>query len=139
MTGHDFIALAGRLAASNDEAALRSAVSRAYYGAFHLAIAFLAELDCPTNGHGEPPRRLSEPGNENARLAGQLLIELQGARVKADYKLNDRRLAAIEFARHHVEIAHSIRGELDKCVGEDVRTAIKTEIARFLHKREGRM
>ncbi len=138
MTGHEFIALAGRLATSNDEAALRSAVSRAYYGAFHLAIAFLAELDCPTNGHGEPPRRLSESGNENARLAGQLLNELQGARVKADYKLNDHRVAAIEFARHQVEVAYSIRDELEKCAGEEVRAAIKSQIARYLENRGGR-
>src|SRR5262245_21874293 len=98
MTGHDFISLAGRLAASRDEAALRTAVSRAYYGAFHLAIAFLAEIDCPvsTNDHAEPVRRLSNSGNENAITAGRMLNDLQGARIRADYKFNDPRAAAPE-------------------------------------------
>jgi uncharacterized protein (UPF0332 family) len=37
MTGRDFIACAERLAQNSAEAELRSAVSRAYYGAFHEA------------------------------------------------------------------------------------------------------
>ena len=45
MTGDDFIHLAGKLATSVDEAALRSAVSRAYYGAFHLALQFLEDIE----------------------------------------------------------------------------------------------
>jgi uncharacterized protein (UPF0332 family) len=46
MTGLDFIALAGKLAASPnaDGATVRTAVSRAYYGAFHLTKAFLRDL-----------------------------------------------------------------------------------------------
>ena len=47
MTGDDFIILAGRLATSADEASLRSAVSRAYYGAFHLALRFLEDIERP--------------------------------------------------------------------------------------------
>ena len=35
MTGRDFIACAERFAQSSTEAELRTAVSRAYYGAFH--------------------------------------------------------------------------------------------------------
>ena len=40
MDGHEFISLAGKLAASANagEAAYRTAVSRAYYGAFHAAM-----------------------------------------------------------------------------------------------------
>lgn len=46
MNPDDFVSLAGKLAANAnaDEATYRTAVSRAYYGAFHLAAAFLAEL-----------------------------------------------------------------------------------------------
>jgi uncharacterized protein (UPF0332 family) len=46
MNPDDFISLAGKLAANAnaDEATYRTAVSRAYYGAFHLAATFLAEL-----------------------------------------------------------------------------------------------
>ena len=37
MTGDDFISVATQLLASKSEAHLRTAVGRAYYGAFHLA------------------------------------------------------------------------------------------------------
>jgi hypothetical protein len=47
MTGDDFLALAGKLLANSpnpSEAVCRTAISRAYYGAFHLGRAFLKEL-----------------------------------------------------------------------------------------------
>jgi hypothetical protein len=37
MSPDDFLALAARLSASSGEAERRSAVSRAYYGVFHIA------------------------------------------------------------------------------------------------------
>ncbi len=43
MTGRDFIACAERFAQSFVEAELRSAVSPAYYGAFHEALSFLRD------------------------------------------------------------------------------------------------
>ena len=55
MRPHDFIAAAGKLAAiaQGDEALLRSAVSRAYYGAFHLTLELLsaAGVDLPRNAN----------------------------------------------------------------------------------------
>lgn len=45
MSGEEYIALAGRLVAStalgSPEARFRTAASRAYYGAYHLAVAVL--------------------------------------------------------------------------------------------------
>ena len=59
MTGNEFIILAGKLATSADEASLRSAVSRAYYGAFHLAIQFLNDIErpVPQNANAHVVRR----------------------------------------------------------------------------------
>lgn len=56
MTGNEFIELAGKLVAASgaDESSLRTAIGRAYYGAFHLATSFLNELGFATVGHGEP-------------------------------------------------------------------------------------
>lgn len=70
--GQAFIHLAGRLAASAaaDEAAGRSAVSRAYYGAFHLAVAFLGDLGIvfPANtyAHAVVQRYLIGSGHPDA-------------------------------------------------------------------------
>lgn len=140
MTENDFISPAGRLATSNDEATLRTAVSRSYYGAFHLAIAFLADLGCPvsTNDHAEPVRRLSSSGNEHARKAARMLSDLQNARILADYRLVDRRSSMPDYARYHVELAHRVRNELEKCVGEEVRAAMKAAIEEYLNKLAGR-
>src|SRR4051812_2866511 len=44
MNGRDFLSSARRLAAGPDEADWRSAVSRAYYAAFHAARDLLADL-----------------------------------------------------------------------------------------------
>ena len=44
MTGKEFIVLAERLAAEAGPAECRSAVSRAYYGAFHAALAGVPPL-----------------------------------------------------------------------------------------------
>ena len=41
MTGRDFVACAEQFARGPTEAVLRSTVSRAYYGAFHEALALL--------------------------------------------------------------------------------------------------
>ncbi|HEV3005184.1 MAG TPA: hypothetical protein VGX78_12025 [Pirellulales bacterium] len=49
MTGDDFIRLANRLALATTaaEPEWRTAVSRAYYGAFHMASALLESAQCP--------------------------------------------------------------------------------------------
>src|SRR5205823_8093654 len=44
MTGRDFLAVAIRLAAGAEEGDWRSAVSRAYYAAFHMARSHLTDL-----------------------------------------------------------------------------------------------
>jgi len=44
MTGRDFLALADQLASGGTEAEWRSAISRAYYAAFHVARELLQDL-----------------------------------------------------------------------------------------------
>jgi hypothetical protein len=80
MTGDDFIHLAGKLATSADEAALRSAVSRAYYGAFHLAQQFLEDIERPiprnAQAHVQAARTLQNSAHRDAYRAGSLLGDL---------------------------------------------------------------
>src|SRR5438045_2836714 len=99
MTGDDLIALAAHLVANsafgNAEARFRSAVSRAYYGAFHLAVSFLKEvagirvLENHT-GHDQVCRLLRSTGNTQAIEAAASLAELRTTRNRADYKLQIR-------------------------------------------------
>ena len=54
MTGRDFLALAGALVANhghgNAESRFRTAVSRAYYASFHVAVEFLAAFGIRVSG-----------------------------------------------------------------------------------------
>jgi uncharacterized protein (UPF0332 family) len=95
MDGHGFITLAGKLDASitDDEATYRTAVSRAYYGAFHVARSFLMDLGFPplqnASVHGLVRQYLNGSGHRDAILAASHLRRLQAERNNADYDLDD--------------------------------------------------
>src|SRR5205823_6398205 len=101
---NDFIALAGRLAAAPnaDEATYRTAVSRAYYGAFHVARSFIVELGFVpignANVHAFVRQYLHGSNNRNASLAAAELGDLQRARNQADYQLDDPNVGSRNFA-----------------------------------------
>jgi len=132
MTGDDFIHLAGKLATSGEEASLRTAVSRAYYGAFHLALQFLADIGRPvprnTNAHVQVARKLQTAGQPDAYRAGSLLGDLHTERIKADYRLDDMRVGTAAFARTCVETAHEIRSALMACRAEPTRSEIQSRL-----------
>ena len=132
MNGDAFISLAGKLATAADPAALRSAVSRAYYGAFHMAEAFLAEIDRPVprnaNAHVLVARTLQRSGQPDAIRAGSLLGDLHSDRIKADYRLDDLRVETTAFARLSVETAHEIQVALAQCHLEPARSQIRNQL-----------
>lgn len=116
MNGEDFITFAGRIAvtAKGGAADHRSAVSRAYYGAFHVAIEFLRATGARNlpSEHGEIQRMLFRTGNANAQTASQFLSDLQSHRVRADYRLDVTAVETPAFARQCVEQARDIQSEL---------------------------
>ena len=142
MTGDAFIQFAGELAARaasaeaskrpTDEARYRSAVSRAYYGAFQLGIAILNSLGFRpprnANKHFYVHVRLSNSGDSSVAEAGSLLSDLQSDRNDADYDLADASVGTQQFAMTSVETAQDIRRLLDGCLDEPRRTAIRDAI-----------
>lgn len=139
MNGHDFIRLAGKLVATQDpdEASVRTAVSRAYYGAYHLTVAFLKEIGFHASGHGEPVQFLGMGDHPHARHAGKLLADLQNARIKADYQLERAESRYVGFARQKVEAAHQFVALLDHCRQSEVRYLINSGITAQLARRRG--
>lgn len=137
MDGRDFIALAGKLSATlrGDEPEYRTAVSRAYYGAFHVARAFLAELGFRplqnANVHAFVQRILNGSGHREAGRAADDLRDLQSARNRADYDLGDNEVGTREYAMFSVERAHRIVSALDDCRREDARGTIRQGIAEY--------
>jgi uncharacterized protein (UPF0332 family) len=140
MDGNEFISLAGRLVAgaTGDEAACRSAISRAYYGAFHVARAFLKELGFQpvrnANVHAFVRNYFAESGHREAYLAAAELSYLQAARNSADYQLDDSRVGTREAAMICVERAHCVVSTLDACRSEAIRQTIRQGIAEYQRK-----
>lgn len=140
MTGDEFIGLAGKLAvgAASGEAAYRSATSRAYYGAYHLAISLLADLSyslpANANGHVFAQRVLTGSDHPAARQAGFLLGDLHTDRIKADYKLQNSAAGTQRFAKLRVEAAIAIQTGLSSYAIEPARSELAAAIAAYLQK-----
>lgn len=96
----DFIVVAKILAAGPDEAHWRSAVSRAYYGAFHAALQLLASYGITfpkaSSAHEKVAQCLQNSGDEELAEAGRRVASLREKRNIADYHLDDKRLTVAE-------------------------------------------
>lgn len=128
MNPADFIALAVKLSNSQQEVDLRTAVSRAYYGAFHSARELLEEC-----GIGFPAKEafgaaihtkvrycLANAGNTDARKATNKLGALRSQRNSADYDLKSDHFSVSHgnAVKVNVRIAIEIVDALQRCRGE---------------------
>lgn len=104
-----YLHLAQRLAQEDDEASQRSAISRAYYAAFHTARKYVekAHPEVSLRQHGVEHGAIWDHlklGSSREPVIGQQGDRLRQARVKADYRIvglrfpQDTKLA-IEQAR----------------------------------------
>jgi len=140
MDGREFLAVAGKLAASPhaDEATYRTAVSRAYYGAFHVAREFLVELGFApignANVHAFVRHYLHGSGHPEGCLAATQLSRLQTARNSADYDLTDTAIGARAFAMVCVEQSHRIVAALENCRTAEARETIREGIIAYEQK-----
>lgn len=90
-SAEDFLLTAQALLQQPGEAAARSAVSRAYYAAYHAALTFANSHgwpNCPyqMGVHEQLTQRFERQGQHYKALA-IMLRNLRSARVKADYEL----------------------------------------------------
>jgi uncharacterized protein (UPF0332 family) len=111
MNPEDFIAVAKVLAADATEAHRRSAVSRAYYGAFHVVLYFLHSLGVlfPKAASAHEKVAYCLQNADNAVLkAGRKLASLREMRNTADYRLEDRRVASAAFVATQLGEAEEI-------------------------------
>jgi uncharacterized protein (UPF0332 family) len=118
MTGAYFLALARTLAADSTEAAWRTAVSRAYYAAFHVTKQLMGELGFKVppdaSGHRYLIHRISNCGDSNVAVAGQSLDDLRRQRTSADYQLHllqrkGNAQAAVDLADRIIQSLNSAR------------------------------
>jgi hypothetical protein len=132
MNPEEFVSLAGWLAANsattNAEARFRSAVSRAYYGAFLFSLRVLSEFGVrvPENhrGHDIAVKTLLDTGHVRAISAARLIGDLRSNRNTADYNLRNPKYRRQRNAMLAVQDAENALIELRACLVEPARTEI---------------
>src|SRR5262245_28965489 len=91
MTGREFLVVAGLLATRATEADWRTAISRAYYAAFHTAREYMTRIrfrvPAGEQAHAYLWLRMSNTGDSKLDAVGRLLRDLRGRRNNADYDL----------------------------------------------------
>ena len=114
MNWRDFLLLATRLAAGTTEADWRTAVSRAYYAAFHIARRSFADSEFTVHradrAHQYLVFRLSNSGESIVEQTGRDLDTLRRLRNRADYDetptlTQSQAAAAVRIAEGHHPIA----------------------------------
>lgn len=127
MNWRDYLALAGRLAAGGTETEWRSAVSRAYYTAFHIARQLLADLQFSVpradRAHQYLVFRLGNSRDPAVEHAGRDLETLRRLRNRADY--DDTPAFTLSQASAAVQLAAGIVQALDNARQEPIRTQIQ--------------
>ena len=117
MKAEDFVGLSGKLVTMGPAGA-RSAVSRAYYGAFHAALTVLEELvSAPAanaRSHNLVPIFLKSANHPDGNFAARLLSDLHGDRIDVDYKLDMKLVESVNFAKSGVETAVEILKRLEQ-------------------------
>ena len=133
MNGRDFLAVAKNLLAAPTEADWRTAVSRAYYAAFHVARQLLGDLSFRVPradpAHAYLWMRLSNCGDPQIQAGGQRLHDLRSERNRADYDI-DVPLAHTAAATQDL-IARQLIQLLDTAAVDPLRTQITTAMRAY--------
>ena len=127
MNWRDFLVLAAQLAAGATEANWRTAVSRAYYAAFHVARRLLADLQFTVpradRAHQYLVFRFSNSSEAVVEQAGRDLETLRRLRNRADY--DESPALTQPQAAAAVQLAEGIIQALDAARQEPTRTRIR--------------
>lgn len=136
MDAGEFIDFASRLSQmpGGGASAYRSSVSRAYYGAFHLARLLLEQLSCDLpidNAHLFVYRALYNCKVSEARDVATLLNNLKQSRRDADYELTEPMADTKDNAISCVTRADELRSRLKKLDDPKFHDRIKTGVAEY--------
>ena len=137
----EFIGLAVKLSNCQQEAELRTAVGRAYYGAFHSARDLLEEC-----GIRFPPKELfgaaihtkvryclSNGDNKDAAIAANRLGALRSQRNYADYDMKGDRFSLLnaKHVRACTQMAIEIVDALQRCRSDDALPEFREKVRAY--------
>lgn len=93
--------------------AVRTAVSRAYYAAYHLARELLSTWGFEVRAHEVLIQHLNAAGDQTLGEIAAMLATLREARLRADYDLRDERAENLRVATTHVMQTRVLLGRLE--------------------------
>jgi uncharacterized protein (UPF0332 family) len=131
MNEREFLALAFALAAGPTEGHWRTAVSRAYYAAFHTARRLLSQLGfhVPTGdrAHAYLWMRLQNCGESTVITAGTKLNSLRSARNVADYDLPrpSSSADALQWAKSAESVMQTLSGAISGPTRSQITAAMR--------------
>jgi uncharacterized protein (UPF0332 family) len=138
MRADDFVSFASQLAAKPGGSAVsyRSAISRAYYGAYHRARLLVEQMGFRTktgqgNEHLYLRRLLQGSDVDAADEVGTLLGNLHSSRRDADYDLDEPTVETQRHATVCAERATDLLSKLAACSQPPLFDAIKLGIAAY--------
>jgi uncharacterized protein (UPF0332 family) len=133
MRGREFYELAEHLAQGSRPSELRSAVSRAYYGAFHVAREFVdaeCRINLPTDAsvHKKLQELFDACSPHVLNTIGRRLTSLREARNYADYKLTHLPSSRKANAITHLQIANQLIYAIEVDLANADRALIVDEV-----------
>ena len=138
MNGDAFFLLASQWVSpeksSVSEALCRSAVSRAYYGVFHIARRLLNEMGFTfknENEHERIPQDLMNCRDGEAYEAGRMLGDLRTERNRADYEIDDPQYGKLQYARTQIATALDIKVILSAIAQNPKRELVRKGIREY--------
>jgi uncharacterized protein (UPF0332 family) len=138
MEGKEFLIVAQKLVQMRSEAAIRSAVSRAYYSAFitgrKLLIDLGFSLQIDASVHEQVYRLLHNAGIPSIKDTAASLKNLRIRRVQADYDMENRDFQSQTECELNIALAKFIIAQLESCSQQPLRNQIKTGIQEYERK-----
>jgi uncharacterized protein (UPF0332 family) len=139
MNWRDFLLLANRLATGISEADWRTAVSRAYYTAFHVARRLFADLNFTVpradRAHQYLVFRLCNCGESLVEQAGRDLDTLRRLRNRADYDdvpalPQPQAIASVQLSQGIIQILDAARQEPGRTRMRDATVIYERDVLR---------
>jgi len=134
MNPREFQRLAQRLVLNPLPAELRTAVSRAYYAAFHVSDETLQQWGFSISkgpaGHGEVRSHFGNSGDRDLARIGSQLNDLHSARIRADYRLERSDVEDHKTVQALVDLARRMIQEIEGCRSQQPRADAAIEVIR---------
>lgn len=138
MDAKAYFDLARKLAQMRTEAAIRSAISRCYYAAFHFAKtlveSFGFSLPKDAAAHDKLYRMLNNAGIQSAADTAALLFDLRRRRNLADYDFKQKDMQTYSDCQKDLLKVTSVITFCEDCLSEPMRSEIKQGISAYVQK-----